>query len=158
MRRRCRCCGKNEDNCNWKDRFVKAGLKFTNTRQYIISIAKNATRPLSAEEVYDICNRDFPDIGIGIATVYRTLEILFRLGFLSRIEGQDKISRFSVIDSPFKVYLQCTKCNSIKDISKDISKKRIEQTISLSKELSSKYQHEFSSMSFVISGICTECK
>ncbi|MCK9224713.1 MAG: transcriptional repressor [Candidatus Muirbacterium halophilum] len=156
-RRRCRCCGKNEDNCNWKDKFAQAGLKFTNPRQYIISIIKTACNPLSAEEVHYICSREYPDIGIGIATVYRNLEILYSLGFISKIDGQDKISRFTIIENPFKIYLQCIKCKNLKDVSNDLSSDTINRFLSDSNKLSQKNSHKLSSVSLVISGICSEC-
>ena len=73
-------------------RFREKHYKVTPQRQKILQVfAEQQEQHLSAEDVYSLLRADAPDIGL--ATVYRTLEMLEELGFLHRIEFGDGKSR-----------------------------------------------------------------
>ncbi len=66
---------------------------------------------LSADEVYRKVYEHLP--GIGIATVYRTLQLLAELGALARVTGDDGKARYRFSDEgavAHRVVLVCRSC------------------------------------------------
>ena len=62
----------------------KSSYKLTPQREKIVEIlVENEDKHLSAEELYFILKEKTPDIGI--ATVYRTLDIFYELKILEKI-------------------------------------------------------------------------
>ena len=58
-----------------KEKFKKEGYKLTTQRRVILdAIVENQEKHLNPEEIYDIVKIRYPEIGI--ATVYRTLQLL----------------------------------------------------------------------------------
>ncbi len=69
-----------------RDALDRKNKKLTPQRQMILNVfEKNPREHLSAEEVYDIVRKD-SDINIGLATIYRTLDLLTETGLLTSIE------------------------------------------------------------------------
>ena len=61
-----------------KERFKEEGYKLTTQRRAILdAIIENHEKHLNPEEIYDIVKIKYPEIGI--ATVYRTLQLLEKL-------------------------------------------------------------------------------
>ena len=69
------------------------GFKLTLQRQATVEILlEHLNELLTAEEIYMYVKQKYPDIGL--ATVYRTLEILTDLGIISRNLFDDGIGRY----------------------------------------------------------------
>ena len=95
--------------------------KLTPQREFIIKVFLNKpAQHLSAEDVYQILKDSNPEIGL--ATVYRTLEILNSLCILDLIDFGDGISRYEITSSNAHQHhhLICTECNSISDFNEDL--------------------------------------
>lgn len=95
--------------------------KLTPQREYIIKVfLDNPAQHLSAEDVYQILADKHPEIGL--ATVYRTLEILTNLGILDLIDFGDGISRYEITSANEHQHhhLICTQCRSITDFNEDL--------------------------------------
>ena len=61
----------------FKGMLKKKGLKVTNQRLCVLEVlADNHDRHLTAEDIYELVKEDYPDIGL--ATVYRTVQLLLR--------------------------------------------------------------------------------
>ena len=72
-------------------------LKMTPQRQRILQVfCEHPDSHLSAEDVYQIVRDDASDIGL--ATVYRTLELLSELDLLSQINFGDGRSRYASLN------------------------------------------------------------
>ncbi len=108
--------------------------KMTPQRQLVLQIFLD--RPgdhLSAEDVHDVLREKRMEIGL--ATVYRTLDLLSDLGILQKMEFGDGCARYEVnTTDPSKHHhhhLICTKCGKVyefdddllDDLEKDIAKK-----------------------------------
>ena len=73
----------------------KSSYKLTPQREKIVEIlVENEDKHLSAEELYFILKEKTPDIGI--ATVYRTLDIFYELKILEKISFS-KMTNFIII-------------------------------------------------------------
>ncbi len=87
--------------------------KLTRQRREIIAIVvRYHDRHLSAEELYLLVNREHPEIGL--ATVYRTLDMLVELGVVAKHDLGDGRARYE-LSSPGRHHhhLICHECGRI---------------------------------------------
>jgi len=76
---------------------------------------------LSAEDVYLLVKEKAPEIGL--ATVYRTLELLTELNIVDKINFGDGVSRYDLRKEGAKHshhHLVCTECGSVEEIIEDL--------------------------------------
>ena len=67
-----------------KEKLKDTGFKITPQRRAIIEILlKNDSKHLSSEEIYDLVRVNCPEIGL--ATVYRTMQLLDEVGAISKL-------------------------------------------------------------------------
>lgn len=67
----------------YEDKIASSGFKVTKPREIIIKILSKVSRLLTADDIYMEVKNEDPSIGV--ATVYRTLELLTRLKIVCRI-------------------------------------------------------------------------
>ncbi|MDF2607554.1 MAG: transcriptional repressor [Bacillales bacterium] len=82
---------------------------------------KNEQDHLSAEDVYLLVKEKAPEIGL--ATVYRTLELLTELKVVDKINFGDGVSRYDLRkegDNHFHHHLVCIQCGSVQEIEEDL--------------------------------------
>lgn len=71
------------------------GLKVTNQRLLVLEVLTACPdRHLTAEEIYEIIKTDCPEIGL--ATVYRTIQLLLELHLIDRINLDDGVVRYEI--------------------------------------------------------------
>ncbi|WP_077621662.1 Fur family transcriptional regulator [Sediminibacillus massiliensis] len=76
---------------------------------------------LSAEDVYLLVKEKAPEIGL--ATVYRTLELLSELKIVDKINFGDGVSRYDLRKegaAHFHHHLVCMECGSVEEIVEDL--------------------------------------
>ena len=103
------------------ERLRDHAYKLTPQRQTILrTFLDNADRHLSAEEVYMLVKNQFPDIGL--ATVYRTLDILAGTGILQKNDFGDGRIRyeFSRSDEHHHHHLICLQCGKVAEFDDDL--------------------------------------
>lgn len=91
----------------------------TLTRQVIIDALDRSGDYLSAEDLYLLVRQEYP--GIGVATVYRTLQLLEELSLVHRIETGEGKARYAMnremageqVDDPGAVLLVCDNCGKV---------------------------------------------
>ena len=91
--------------------FRGCGFRRTVPRQAVLEVVRDATDYLSAEQVYMEVYRRLP--GIGMATVYRTLQLLTELGVVSRIATDEGKAKYRMSDdaaAPHRVVAVCRRC------------------------------------------------
>jgi Fur family ferric uptake transcriptional regulator len=93
------------------------GLKVTRQRLVVLEVlAENAEKHLTAEEIYDRVKVENPDIGL--ATVYRTVQLLLELELIDRINLDDGFVRYEIGDMEKSEHhrhhhLICLRCGSV---------------------------------------------
>ena len=97
--------------------------KMTPQRQTVLQIfLDHPGEHLSAEDVYGALRDKSSDIGL--ATVYRTLELLVQLGILQRMEFGDGCSRYEIADIEKNEHqhhhLICIKCGKVTEFFDDL--------------------------------------
>ena len=84
-----------ENQEQFKNLLKQNGLKVTTQRVAILEVLNS--RPgihLTAEEIYDYVRAQYPDIGI--ATVYRTIQVLSELNLIDKLNLDDGYVRYEI--------------------------------------------------------------
>jgi Fur family ferric uptake transcriptional regulator len=94
-------------------KLYNSGVKITDTRESVLSVfCENSNKHLSVEEVYDLVKSKIPSIGI--ATVYRSINLFVGLQIVVKIQFVDKITRYELLDeNNIHYHLFCEVCGEI---------------------------------------------
>ena len=104
-----------------KDKIKFKKYKMTSQRQIILrTFVESPIRHMSAEEVFELVKKKAPDIGL--ATVYRTLDLFTQMDLLKKLDFDDGCSRYELNDRDneghyhhLKVYGYCEECQKKRD-------------------------------------------
>lgn len=104
------------------------GLKVTNQRLLVLeAIASRPEEHLTAEEIFEFVKVDYPEIGL--ATVYRTIQLLNELHLIDRINFDDGFVRYEMGSAPnhgqkhHHHHLICEKCGEVISFQDDLLEK-----------------------------------
>ncbi len=90
------------------------GHKITPQRKVVLEVISRSCSHLTPAAVYERARRQQP--GIGLVTVYRTLELLAQLGFICEVHSGDDNRRYLLRRSlGHHHHLICSGCNSVVD-------------------------------------------
>lgn len=105
-----------------KKQLHEANYKLTPQREStVLVLLENEKDHLSAEEIYMLVKLKTPEIGL--ATVYRTLEMLTDLKILDKVSFNDGLVRYDMRKEGakhFHHHLLCLECGSIEEIEDDL--------------------------------------
>ena len=105
-----------------KEQLHSASYKLTPQREVTVRVLlENEEDHLSAEDVYLLVKEKYPEIGL--ATVYRTLELLTELKIVDKINFGDGVSRYDLRRegaTHFHHHLVCIECGSVDEIQEDL--------------------------------------
>ena len=88
-------------------------MKYSRQRRLILDIVRSNPVHPTAEWVYEQARKEIPEIGI--ATVYRNLNVLVSLGEVEKIRGVDGVDRFDG-DCSEHYHLKCSCCGRLYDL------------------------------------------
>jgi Fur family transcriptional regulator, ferric uptake regulator len=125
------------------------GYRLTPQRLMILSAIESSDEHISAEEIYSQVAAKYSDVNI--STVYRTLELLKKLGMVYEINlGEGRI-RYHAEESGHHHHLVCQSCGTVTDID--------ESALSSLKDIlirDYKFQAELRHVG--VFGICEKCR
>jgi Fur family transcriptional regulator, ferric uptake regulator len=105
-----------------KQQLHSASYKLTPQREATVRVLlEHEEEHLSAEDVYLLVKEKSPEIGL--ATVYRTLELLTELKIVDKINFGDGVSRYDLRQegaAHFHHHLVCMECGSVDEIQEDL--------------------------------------
>lgn len=105
-----------------KKQLHTAGYKLTPQREATVRVLlEHEEDHLSAEDVYLLVKEKSPEIGL--ATVYRTLELLTELKIVDKINFGDGVSRYDLRKegaAHSHHHLVCIECGSVAEIQEDL--------------------------------------
>ncbi len=129
------------------------GYKLTPQRRSILTaMSKHMGEHLTAEEIYDDVRRDCPDIGL--ATVYRTLQLLSDLKVLMKLNLDDGVTRYEMnLDQQHHHHhhLICEKCAKIYEVKYDLLDE-------VEKRIEKEYNFKIQNHKLKFYGLCKECR
>ena len=121
------------DREQFREILKKKGLKVTTQRLLILEVLASCPDVhLTAEEIYDRVKTDYPEIGL--ATVYRTIQLLLELHLIDRINLDDGFVRYEIgnlgtgMSRHHHHHLICLKCGKVESFQDDLLEK-LEQRI-----------------------------
>lgn len=130
-----------------------ASYKLTPQREATVRVLlENEKDHLSAEEVFLRVKDIAPDTGL--ATVYRTLELLTELRVVDKINFGDGVSRYDLRQEGakhFHHHLVCLECGSVEEIQEDLLE-------DVEKIVESKWNFLVKDHRLTFQGICTDCR
>ena len=133
---------------------MKSGSKLTKQRKQILKvIIDHPHEHFSAEALYDLVKHI--DDSIGIATVYRTLELFEKLGIVRNVKiKNDGVNYYDVVDldeeNHFHHHLICTNCRRIIEIADELE--------SYETFIEQKYGFQVKDHDLTLYGICSDCQ
>jgi Fur family ferric uptake transcriptional regulator len=78
-----------------KEKLRNQGLKVTQQRLLVLqTLAAQSGRHMTAEDIYELIRGNYPEIGL--ATVYRTLQLLLEMQLVDRINLDDGCVRYEI--------------------------------------------------------------
>lgn len=136
-----------------KDILKERGYKLTPQRRAVLNvIIDNNDKHLSSEEVYDYVKKDCPEIGL--ATVYRTLQLLSDLDVITKINFDDGCARFELninAGDHQHHHAICSNCGQVVEIELDLLDE-------LEEEIKKNYGFEVKDHRVQLYGLCEKCK
>jgi Fur family ferric uptake transcriptional regulator len=129
----------------------KRGFKLTPQRKAIITVLGNCSEHLTPADIYARLHKKYP--GIGLVTVYRTLELLQESGLLCEVHIGDSCRSYLKRQRPGEHHhhLVCRDCGRVadfKDCELECLKERLEKETGFS---ISRHLLEFM-------GLCPQCR
>lgn len=136
-----------------KSNLKEKGYKLTPQRRAIVDIIiSNEGSHLTTEELYDLVKIECPEIGL--ATVYRTVQLLEELGVVSKLDLNDGCYRYELVrddENHQHHHLICSQCGKVIEVQGDLLEV-------LEQEIETKYDFQIKNHSVKFYGICSECK
>ena len=136
-----------------KQKLHSLNFKLTPQREATVQVLlENEEGHLSAEDVYLLIKKKVPDIGL--ATVYRTLELLSELQITQKLNFGDNVTRYEFRSEEAEHHhhhLVCLECGKVEEINEDWLG-----------PIEEKVQKQFDFLivdhRLIFQGICSECK
>jgi Fur family ferric uptake transcriptional regulator len=127
-------------------------------REAVLELLSRSQKHMSAKEIYALLHRSYP--GMGLSTVYRTLDLLARMGIVTKLALGDGQSRYEFKSSKKKDHhhhLICANCGKIIDYSEflDEELRLIRKT---EERLAKKYNFTIQDHNIEFFGLCDKCK
>jgi len=141
----------------WHGRFRGCGYRLTIPREALLDLLAKTEKHLSADEIYFAVNKKYPNIGL--ATIYRNLELLIQMNLISKIDIGDGKARYELTNGPKSIHhhhLICRNCGEIINYT-DYIDEEIELLKKTEKGLSKKYNFKVESHSIRFFGLCSKC-
>lgn len=112
-----KCCGDFHKRANldkWIERLQSIGLKLTTPRHVILEFIHKQSHPITNREIYNGISND-----CDLASVYRTINIFIKIGFVQQFDFGDGIARFELVEPGLDSHhhhIICTDCSKVIEI------------------------------------------
>jgi len=100
------------------NRLYEQGYRLTPQRMLVISAIENSDDHISAEEIYSQVVTKYPHVNI--STIYRTLELLKRLGLVTETDLRGGRVRYHPADKGHHHHLVCQECGAVIDLDESV--------------------------------------
>ncbi len=127
------------------------GFRLTNQRRIIVeTLLRKLGTHLNARELLDLAQEEDPSIGI--ATIYRTIELLNSLGMLNMVNLEEGFLRFEVPDEQMHFHVFCRSCGKTVHLADEESK------MAEVKGWAQSEGFDLLPQTFEMAGLCRECR
>ena len=135
---------------SFKKILKESGLKYTRQREIVLNILYHSDTHFTPESLYMEIKRKEPNLNVGIATVYRTLNLLEESEMVTSISFGAAGKKFELANKPHHDHLICKNCGKIVEFENSIVER---QQALIAKE------HKFKLTGHLMQlyGICETC-
>ncbi|MBL0687055.1 MAG: transcriptional repressor [Sulfurospirillum sp.] len=127
-------------------------LKFTKQREVILkTMYCNNNEHFSPISLYELTKKNYPELNIGIATVYKTLNLLEDYMIATSLSFGLSGKKFELRNKPHHDHMICKICDKIVEFEDDIIEKRQE-------EITAKYGFKLTNHLMQLYGVCEKCQ
>lgn len=135
---------------SFKELLKKNSLKFTKQREVVLKTLYEKNEHFTPEDLYIFLKSTYPELNIGIATVYRTLNLLEESHMVTSISFGVAGKKFELANKPHHDHMICKSCGLIIEFQND----KIEQ---LQLEIAKANRFVITSHLMQLRGLCEEC-
>ena len=125
------------------------GYRLTPQRMMVITAIENSSNHVSAEEIYAQVVSKYPNVNI--STIYRTLELLKKLGLVTETDLGGGRVRYHPADKGHHHHLVCQECGAIIDLDDSVLS-------ALRDKLLEEYDFDADLRHLGIFGRCSRCR
>ncbi|WP_086245607.1 Fur family transcriptional regulator [Campylobacter devanensis] len=126
------------------------GLKYTKQREVLLQTLYNNSEHFTPEQLYLYIKERHPGLNVGIATVYRSLNLLEESGMVTSISFGVQGKKFELANKPHHDHMICRQCGVIVEFEDQIIEKR---QLAIAKENGFKLTGHI----MQLYGVCSEC-
>ncbi len=141
------------DERDLKELLRRSGYKFTGQRSAVLDVLlKYSDSHMSIDDIFSLVKQTNPEIGI--ATVYRTLTLLEKIGIVIKLDLDDGFSRYELSrqnEDHRHHHLICSKCGSVSEVEEDLLDSLEEQILKKNGFLVTDHRVKFY-------GLCKKCR
>jgi Fur family ferric uptake transcriptional regulator len=126
------------------------GMLNSRQREQILDVFLKTEKHATINDLYDLVKREHPKIGL--ATVYRTMEIIREAGLARKVDFEDNTKRYEhKYKHQHHHHLVCLKCGKVIEITSGKLEK-------IQQELAKKHNFTITKDTMELFGICKNCK
>lgn len=138
-----------------KDLLREKGLKVTSQRLMVLNIlSAHGDEHLTVEEIYDLAKEESPEIGL--ATIYRTVQVLLELHVIEKVTFDDGFARYELNGEETGSghrhhHAICTQCGKVYSLETDLLD-------TLEKQVFESLAFEVTDHEVKLYGLCSACR
>ena len=134
----------------FKEILKQNGLKYTKQREILLKTLYNNHTHFTPENIYLHIKEEYPDLNLGIATVYRTLNLLEEASIVTSLSFGSQGKKFELANKPHHDHMICKACGKIIEFEDATIERKQEQVAK---------EHKFRLTGHLMQlyGICFEC-
>ena len=138
-----------------KDLLREKGLKVTSQRFMVLNIlSAHGDEHLTVEEIYDLAKEESPEIGL--ATIYRTVQVLLELHVIEKVTFDDGFARYELNGEETGSghrhhHAICTQCGKVYSLETD-------PLDTLEKQVFESLGFEVTDHEVKLYGLCSACR
>ncbi|MDR2080772.1 MAG: transcriptional repressor [Campylobacteraceae bacterium] len=136
---------------NFKDILKRNGLKFTLQREVILKTLYSNNGHFTPDALYLMIKEKYPDLNVGIATVYRTLNVLEESDIVTSLSFGSQGKKFELGNKPHHDHIICKNCGQIVEF----EDKSIEK---LQEKIAKNNNFKLTGHLMQLYGICNNCQ
>lgn len=130
------------------NRLSEQGYRLTPQRMMVLDAIESSEHHISADEIYAQVITKYPHLNI--STVYRTLELLHRLGLVTETDLGGGRVRYHPADKGHHHHLVCQECGRVIDLDESVMD-NLKQVLKKDYDFAPDIRH------LALFGICAEC-
>lgn len=136
-----------------KELLREKGLKLTTQRRNILEVMqKHQGEHLTAEEIYELVKEECPEIGL--ATVYRTVQLLLEMKIIEKLNLDDGFIRYEIgknSNEHHHHHLICNQCGKVFEVEDDLLDP-------LEEQISKQFNFKVTDHKVKFYGVCETCQ